>query len=439
MQRKLDRRRLFTVTTLLVGALGASGCDKLQEASEELCGPCGTVATGDFSVSGNAQLDGFFQAVGTLETATAGIRADFEANVRALAHVYGVSVGATVDAAAVDAVILAIQNDISANVQGGLQINYKPAQCQANVSVAVDAQAKCEAKANCDVTVQPGQASVQCSGSCSGSCSGTCSGTASCAVRAPTVNCEGQCEGSCELSAAAACTGTCHGTCSGTCSATDASGECHGQCTGGTCQGTCEFSGKATCTGTCNGTCYVDQGSVQCTGGVECAGTCDAECTGSCEGDFKPPSASANCSATAECEAQASAQAKASLECTPPRLDIAYTFAANADQAGFTARLAELRVRGTAILQGAARLSALVTGQVEGKAVFSPAPVVQITTSISGFVSGGVDGFANLDIPKGRLVCVVPAFEEAAVILGGIATRMQGTIDAQVKFAAVLT
>jgi modification target Cys-rich repeat protein len=442
MNRKL-RGLFFTVPGIIIGVAGATSCDKLADAAgdlnKEICGECGTIANGDFSVSGDAQLDGFFQAVGNLQNATATVQGDFEGNILALANVYGVG-QASFDASLTDKVIAAIKADVSANLQGGFNVVYKPPACQASVDVAVQAQAKCEVKGGCDAKVNPGHASVKCEGTCTGTCMGTCSGEASCTVTAPTVNCEGTCEGSCELSAAAMCDGTCHGKCNGTCSATDGNGQCQGSCTGGTCEGSCELKAAAKCTGTCHGSCHVDQGSAQCKGSVQCSGKCDADCSGSCEGSFEPPSASASCDASADCQAQAKAQAKASLECQPPRLDINYGFKAGvkADaQAEFTARLAQLKVRAGAIVQGAAKMTALVTGKVDGKVVFDPSPVAELTASLKGFANA--DAVAKFDIPKGRLLCVVPAFIEAGKALGDVATTTGNTVSAQAKFVTYIT
>ena len=47
----------------------------------------------------------------------------------------------------------------------------------------------------------------------------------------------------------------------------------------------------------------------------------------------------------------------------------------------------------------------------------------------------GVSG--DLDVPAGRLPCVVPALQEAAEIMGGAASDFGGTIEGQVKFASV--
>lgn len=409
-------------------------------ATEELCGPCGSIETGQLSISGNAQLDGFFSAVYTIDQATAKIRGDFEGNIVALADVYGVAgVEAGYSAQLLADLKTAITTDITANVDGGISIRYQGPECKASVDVAIEAQASCEVQAECEVEVDPGQVSVQCEGTCSGECSGDCSGDLSCAVTTPTVNCEGMCEGSCEIMGQAGCEGTCRGQCMGECSASDANGDCAGTCDG-MCQGTCEISGSATCTGTCHGTCKVEQGSAQCTAEASCSGSCSADCSGECAGEFEPPSASADCEASADCKAQASAQANASVECTPPTLELDFAFAGGVSaeaRAAFVARIGELKTRGVAILQGAANLEVLINGTVDGEVVFEVSPLVQLTTSIQGLISAGFEG--GLDIPAGRLLCVLPAFEDSLTALGDVATGFSGTVSAQADFAAFIT
>lgn len=409
------------------------GCD-----ADDICGPCGTLAGGSLSISGSAKLDGFFNATATLTNATARIRGEFEADILALADVYGLA-AAKVDANFVGQLVGAIKADFAANLEGGIQVVYKAPTCQANVSVAVDAQAKCEASASCDVKVDPGSVEVECSGMCEGGCSGSCSGELSCAVKAPSIACEGSCEGACELTAAASCDGTCRGDCSGTCSARDGNGDCAGKCEG-MCEGTCEFAAAAKCNGMCSGTCLVDQGSASCTAEAECRGSCDAKCSGGCKGEVKPPSASADCEASADCQASASAQANASLECTPPSLDISYGFKANVNggaQAQFMARIGELKLRGAAILQGAAKLEALINGKIDGEVVFNPSPLASLRASMEGIASAGVKGDLFADVPKGRIGCVIPAMKEAVEALGRAGSEVGGTIQAQVMFATV--
>jgi hypothetical protein len=411
------------------------GCD---DVGADICGPCGTIAGGSLSISGSAELDGFFNATGQLNSAFLKIRGSFEADILALADVYGVARG-TVDAAFVDGLVAAIKADIAANASGGLEIVYKAPECQVNVDVAVSAQASCEASADCDVEVNPGEVSVKCEGGCSGGCSGSCSGELSCDVKAPSIACEGKCEGSCTVEAGAMCDGTCRGECMGSCSATDAMGQCAGTCDA-ECKGTCELKAAASCSGTCDGRCLVDQGSASCKGDVSCRGSCDAECSGSCTGKATPPSASADCEASAKCEGQASAQASASASCTPPSLDIQFAFTGDvAARGAFMARIGELKLRGVAILQGFANLSALVTGKIDGEVVFDPAPLAQISASLSAVVSAGVDGELFANVPKGRLLCVIPAFSEAINALKTVGTEATGTIAAQANFAAMFT
>lgn len=436
----------FRTYGLLAGGLLAGlslfavqGCDDGGPLGD-VCGPCGTIAGGSLSISGSAKLDGFFNATGQLTNAAAQIRGQFNADILALADVYGLA-RAEVNADFTAQLIAKIKADFKDNLQGGIKVVYKPAECSANVSVAVDAQAKCEVEADCKVEVDPGEVSVKCEGSCSGGCSGTCSGEASCAVKAPSVTCTGKCEGACQLDAAASCDGTCRGDCDGECSVRDNDGKCAGSCTG-MCSGTCEFKAAASCNGSCSGTCLVEQGSAECTAEAECRGSCDAECSGGCKGTATPPSASADCDASADCQAQASAQASASIECTPPSLDLQYDFAAGIDakaQGQFLARIGELRVRGAAILQGGAKLSALITGEIDGEVVFDPAPLAQITASLDGVIKAGVDGDLFANVPKGRLVCVIPAFQEAIKALGNVGTEVSGTIEAQAMFGAFLT
>jgi modification target Cys-rich repeat protein len=417
---------------LLVGVATTSvqGC-----GGNGICGPCGSLETGQVSISGDAKLDGFFSAVADLGKATASIQGEFEANVRALGEIYGMAEGA-INAEYIGQLKAAIQADFNASVSGGFRLVYKPPECKANINVAVEAQASCEASADCEVMANPGEVSVQCEGSCQGGCDAMCSGELSCAVKTPTVACEGQCEGSCDISGGAMCEGTCHGDCMGNCSAENAAGECHGSCDA-MCMGTCELTARASCSGTCNGTCYVEQGSAQCTAEAECSGSCSGSCTGECKGSVTPPSASADCEASAECNAQASAQAEANVECTPPQLDWEFELAGNAEaQAAFIARVGELRARGAAIIQGLARASALVTGEFQGEVIFEVSPVDRLIASIEGVIDAGLSG--EFDIAPGRIDCVIPALEESVEILGSASGEFGASVALQVDLVATI-
>ena len=434
------------VAPAILGALVTTGCDEnpadaVGGAFDKICGPCGEVETGDVGISGNAKVDGFFSAVASLNNAFVSINGNFEAEINNLIAVWGVDVAANASLEAkIDALKAEINAEVTANVMGGLTVNYVPARCEANVNVAVEAQVQCEAKAGCDVQVDPGQVSVECEGTCEGSCEGTCSGGFECDLSAGGT-CTGSCSGTCELTAAAECNGTCRGTCNGTCAARDAMGNCAGKCEG-TCMGSCELAAEAECSGTCTGSCKVEA-EADCTGEApKCSGSCMGSCTGSCKGTATPPSASANCEAEAECKGQASAQASANITCTPPQLEVGFTFNASASasaRASFSAKMAALKVSGVAIVQGFSRMTALIDGEIDGQVVFNPSPLDQITASVETLAEASVDGEIFADIPAGRITCAIDAFVGAGVMLGSIGSQAATSIAAQGDFVVSMT
>jgi hypothetical protein len=112
-------------------------------------------------------------------------------------------------------------------------------------------------------------------------------------------------------------------------------------------------------------------------------------------------------------------RAAANLECSPPTLALSYDFKLGTTagaQAGFVARLGEVKARAAVILQGATRLSALVDGKIDGRVVLSDPPLRRLFDAMTGFASA--DALGNFDIPVGRL---------------------PSTIAAQAKFVAFLT
>lgn len=426
------------IAVIGLGLLAGVAATAVQGCGEDgLCGPCGSILTGQVSVSGDAKLDGFFSAVADLGKATGTIKADFDANVRALAEIYGmVDANATIDAAFIADLRGRIRADFMANISGGIKLVYKPPQCSVDINVAVQAQASCEASADCDVEVDPGEASVSCEGRCEGSCDAMCMGEITCTTPEAGLSCDAGCEGSCELMGGATCEGTCKGMCNGNCSLTDAEGNCQGECDG-ECMGACELTAKAMCNGTCHGKCYATVMPPECMGEVGCSGTCMGQCSGSCEGTARPPSASADCDASAECEAQASAQAEANVKCTPPTLDWQFSFNAGVDadaQAAFVARVGELRARGAAIIQGFVRAKALIDGEVDGMVVFDPPPIANLVAKFNALVDAGVKG--EFDIAPGRITCVIPAIQDSIMVLGDVTGEFGGSIVLQGQLVA---
>jgi hypothetical protein len=473
------KRTSLLLALCIAGAaslIAATGCKDPLEA----CGKCGKVSTGDTTISGDARLDGFFKAVGTLGSATASIDADFRGEVEALAEAFG-SACAADDAATpcaelsigdlVAEVKGSIETEIDTQTSAGISVKYEPPKCSANVSVAVEAQAQCEAKADCDVSAEcsAGEVAVNCSGQCSGTCDGTCDGelkceasasvsgtcegdcSGSCMVTGPAVACEGTCSGTCTVEADMECSGTCDGNCTGTCDGEAVEGvACDGICEG-ECSAECHIQGSATCEGTCNGECEYTPAEAQCEGTCKgecmaevdtdgtcsgepphCEGSCEGTCSAECTGTVTPPACSAegSCEASADCQASASAQASASMECTPPSLEIDFKLAVGLDaqaKAEFLAKMEELGVRMVAIAQGMVKLRLLVDADYAASLDID-SPVAIMEAQIDGFVDAGIGDF---DVPVGLLPCVIPAFEETLDILDSLINDTTATISGQ--------
>jgi hypothetical protein len=470
-------RMIGLVMVLVLGLFGFGGaCDKLSE----VCGPCGEVTMGDSTISGDARLDGFFKAVGSLGNGTAKIQADFRANLEDIAAAFDVEGAADMELdALVTAVKGAVEGRISATAEGGLKVEFQPPKCSANVSVAVEAQASCEAKADCEISAEcsAGEVDVSCSGACSGSCEGECTGgsleckaelsatggcegkcSGSCEVKGPSVACEGACNGTCTVEAGASCTGECTGNCTGTCDGSTVDGvACAGECEG-TCSAECNIQGAANCSGSCNGKCeytppdgncsgsckgectVVVETAAECTGEApKCTGKCEGKCSAECNGTVTPPSCSAEgeCSASADCQASASAEASASMECTPPSLDIAFDFQANLDaqaKAEFMADIELFRVKMMAIAQGMFKLRALVDAEYAAE-IGIESPVAIIGGQLEAMVSADIGSF---DVAPGLIPCVIPAFEDAISIVGSVVTDTAGTISGQIEIFAII-
>jgi len=425
----------------LLGTLFA--CETIKKGTEGFCGDCGTIANGDATITGMAQLDGIFKSLGTLNASTGSIKASFDAEVKELAAVFGIDTEGMATAAIVTEIKAQFEAQIGAHLDGGISVKYEPPSCSADLSVSASAQAQCEAKADCnvDVSVQcdPGELSVVCEGTCSGGCSGECSGSCTVTAEAAADCTGGTCKGSCDLSADG---GSCEGECTGTCEGDDVEGvECDGVC-----QGSCELpEAGGECTGECRGECKLEavaEGS--CEG--KCEGGCEGECTGGCQGSFDPPSCGANaeveCEATADCQAQAEAQASASMSCTPPTLQIDYELDVDADaavRAEVVGKLKAFKVRMVAIVQGFAELRALLEGNAE---LDIDPPIVTIAAQCEAFATAVADGEIEIEAP-GLLPCAVPAFEEAIDLLDpenedSIIVSMQATVTAQLDLLSLL-
>jgi hypothetical protein len=438
MKRFKDRLvgGLAYATPLLLLGAAASGCDEAQardkevavqsqaQSLDELAEMCGLTCPSEGIVEGNASI-AFFGSVAKFEATAAGVASGIDAELQAIRGEFGIAADADLAAQ------IMAQADLYA--EGGVSIDYEPAQCR------VDAQATLEAQAECDAEFEPGSAMVRCEGSCEVEASADvdcgAEATLQCTLRAPSIACEGQCKGSCtvEGQAAASCEGTCNGTCDGTCSLMNSQGECAGQCDG-TCEGSCELEldVAASCEGTCEGECTVTDPEAGCEGGIRAS--CEAEanamvdCQGSCDGQIEPPMAKA------ECQASAKADASLSVECTPPSVQIDYELAVggNVDveaQARFEAGMRNLKVRLPKLL-AAVRKAELVADAGASLAASADG-------AVRGSVQAAVDGDLSLRQSIG-LGCALTELDDVGGIVTNASTRLEGSLSAATSFTAAL-
>jgi hypothetical protein len=169
------------------------------------------------------------------------------------------------------------------------------------------------------------------------------------------------------------------------------------------CKGSCEVGGMAAvdCKGKCSGSCKYKPGAAMCDarGKVECELKADAkaECKGRCEGEFQPPKA--ECKASASCEAHAKAEAKFSAKCTPPSIDIRWTFDASikADvKADFAFRMADLKARLPRLKAALAKADLVVKAGGE----LGKDGAAAIKATLSGVADGEVNAGAAARIGK---------------------------------------
>ncbi len=273
-----------------------------------------------------------------------------------------------------------------ANISGGLKVDVVPPKCSASMNAMADCAA------SCDASIKPGEAKVECEGGeISGTCEGKCEGT--CTVEAG-AQCEGACGGSCEGACEADFSGTCGGNCTGKCDGADAKGKpCAGKC-----EGKCDAKGKGSCGGTCKGSCSA---SCEMSGKADCSGTCSGGCSvemkaPKCSGEIKPPEMSA------ECKANCDAKVSGKVECTPARVSVKFSGAADAEAASKLKGALEANL--PAILK--------VTLGMKGRLESAVASVKASIEGVKAAVSGG--GQAALKV-GGCLAASLKAQADASV------------------------
>ena len=260
-------------------------------------------------VQAAAKISAGLQAAISLQAFAAKLDADLKTACGGLAKDLGVAGDFDNGEAACKAALSGMA-DLKAQMGGSVKItlDVQPPYCSASMEAMADCAAQCDAE------LEPGSVEVECEpGKLSGECSAQCKGR--CDMKAA-AKCEGTCQGSCDASFSGKCGGDCNGKCDGK----KANGPCAGKC-----EGSCSANAEGSCGGQCSGSCQMEAAA-------KCQGTCTGECSVEmkaprCEGEMKPPKASA------ECEASCDASVQAEVDCTPPRIVLRVDGAANAEAA----------------------------------------------------------------------------------------------------------
>lgn len=446
---KLGTKQLGGILGAAVFAIGGlsllatPGCDDnpITKACNLECPEKG-IAEGNFAISGNAAIDGFFKSVVSFKGVASGVSAEIKAELDGIRLAFGVS----------DADLANVQGDIGAAIDAKLQANFKasikvdaqPAKCEIDAQVTAQASLDCQANLP-ECHVEPGMASVSCMGKCTAEVNamGSCEAEAElkCEVSGPSVACEGECSGSCTVDVDAS--GKCGGSCKGTCSAAgDANGDgvvAEGECMG-TCSGKCELSGMAaaSCKGSCNGSCTAKAPMGGCTGGAkakcEFSGNAMASCTGSCDGDFTPPKAQCEGDASASCEASAKADAKFTAKCTPPSITVKVVAKASIDasaQAQLDYAVGELKLRLPRLLAALKKANLVIDAGDQltsnGKAA--------VEATVGAIKDGNIDLALAARITQGCITDNLGAAGDAVISAG---TELGGQVAAAGKLTAKL-
>lgn len=283
-----------------------------QPGSTDTCEDCECpaegIADGVAALTGNAALDGFFEAVVTFEQHARAAQTAIDADLAQIQQTVGVS----------DDDIASLGDLIASQLAGAfgadLRISASPPRCPLTVRDVAQRLAECLADSGCDV--QPAQTAFECIGTCTADPANPeceAAATLQCEFSGPEVACSGVCVGSCTPEVPTACNGVCEGECFG---GTDDFGFCLGECLG-TCAAASGTEYEGSCDGTCTavpptGTCGAQAEAAFCVGGEQLSLECDTVC----DGELAPRRS--DCAAHDACAAQALATAIYLTECAPP-------------------------------------------------------------------------------------------------------------------------
>jgi len=138
---------------------------------------------------------------------------------------------------------------------------------------------------------------------------------------------------------------------------------------------------------------------------------------------------------SAECEAAVEARADASVECTPPTLDLRFELRADlepAARAGFHAWLEVFRLRYSAMLAASAQAEVVLDAIVDGETGLVAAATGAVLDVAEDLAASG-----DLQAKVGA-ACAVVELPEVAAALEGARLDLQASAQAMVTISAAL-
>ena len=240
---------IIVLVLLFFYAIGSAlpGCEDVLE----VCQPCGSIADGDITISGDPRIDGTFEAFHRIRHRVDQITANYEAGTAELIRVFGL---ASMNIAALEEEVA--RSFLSESVVD-VVFDLRPAVCFVDWHLETKAQNSCERRL-CSIRIANDEA--WCRGYLVGPCDTPRERTCFEVAAGP---CDGSCIGVCRDMTDGVCPGLCAGTCQGDCSAYNSAGVCYGRCLG-VCSGICESASPFSCNGTCNGVCEADDPDAGC-------------------------------------------------------------------------------------------------------------------------------------------------------------------------------
>jgi hypothetical protein len=445
---------------LFAAAIGVAAVVTLGPGCEEVlevCAPCGSLAQGNVSISGEPRIDGTLEASYHLWTIASGAIEQLDNQLAQLATEYGTPLPADGQfrVADVQTLIDAIRAQLDDPSELSTVFEVEPGSCWTDTELALARQLSCEDRTNCYIPQECEEEQLgSCTGLCVGQCLAGCEGTCFAQASASNEECLGECIGACDADEQMSCAGRCAGDCSSSCSAYDAHAICDGFCPG-LCMGNCLSAVPFDCVGLCRGMCQVPRGEED-----ACDGTCRGECSesvceGQCRGHFRPEGCDLpdRCESLHDCQETAKALGWSYTRCTgaAARVGVVFSPTFEGDRAVVIGMAERLEQQLSLAAQSHALLALLTdgvddTGEIEpadleeaaGATTVLPAyidqpellaelsvvadrvhlPLSGLKARLGMLARDATSG--DYQIAAGPLPCVQPAFEEAHSLIDSL-------------------